>query len=184
MPEATSVKSSWWFGLNLHLHLSSPSTSIHSHPSVSRPIHAARLAVIPLSSSPLSFTSLNCHTQLPPLSPAMFRSAPRAILRAPAVAVRGPATRRLISTNTPADSKPRSWKNTAARLGLAIGAVYYYNTSPYFAQTPSCMCLMPLPLPLGFFPPHAWRFAVMPRRRRNHHTPPSPPSLGPVQLMM
>ncbi|OJJ72383.1 hypothetical protein ASPBRDRAFT_175422 [Aspergillus brasiliensis CBS 101740] len=67
----------------------------------------------------------------------MFRSAPRAILRAPAVAVRGPATRRLISTNTPADSKPRSWKNTAARLGLAIGAVYYYNTSPYFAQTPS-----------------------------------------------
>ncbi|XRM38502.1 Oxidoreductase [Aspergillus tubingensis] len=67
----------------------------------------------------------------------MFRSAPRAILRAPAAAVRGPAARRLISTNTPADSKPRSWKNTAARLGLAIGAVYYYNTSPYFAQTPS-----------------------------------------------
>lgn len=52
--------------MHLHLHLSSPSTSIHSHPSVSRPIHAARLAVIPLSSSPLSFTSLNCHTQLPP----------------------------------------------------------------------------------------------------------------------
>ncbi|RAK94936.1 coiled-coil-helix-coiled-coil-helix domain-containing protein [Aspergillus ibericus CBS 121593] len=66
----------------------------------------------------------------------MFRSAPRAILRAPAVAVRGPASRRLIST-APADSKPRSWKNTAARLGLAIGAVYYYNTSPIFAQTPS-----------------------------------------------
>ncbi|PWY96306.1 intermembrane space protein [Aspergillus sclerotioniger CBS 115572] len=59
-----------------------------------------------------------------------------ALLRAPAVAVRGPASRRLIST-TPADSKPRSWKNTAARLGLAIGAVYYYNTSPIFAQTPS-----------------------------------------------
>ncbi|PYI01293.1 hypothetical protein BO78DRAFT_379285 [Aspergillus sclerotiicarbonarius CBS 121057] len=66
----------------------------------------------------------------------MFRSAPRALLRAPAVAVRGPASRRLIST-APADSKPRSWKNTAARLGLAIGAIYYYNTSPIFAQTPS-----------------------------------------------
>ncbi|OOF90287.1 hypothetical protein ASPCADRAFT_212092 [Aspergillus carbonarius ITEM 5010] len=72
----------------------------------------------------------------------MFRSAPRALLRAPAVAVRGPASRRLIST-APADSKPRSWKSTAARLGLAIGAVYYYNTSPIFAQTPSFSLLSP-----------------------------------------
>ncbi|PYH88691.1 hypothetical protein BO71DRAFT_413897 [Aspergillus ellipticus CBS 707.79] len=66
----------------------------------------------------------------------MFRPASRAVLRAPAVAVRGPASRRLIST-TPADSKSRSWKNSAVRLGLAVGAVYYYNTSPYFAQNPT-----------------------------------------------
>ncbi|PWY90750.1 intermembrane space protein [Aspergillus heteromorphus CBS 117.55] len=66
----------------------------------------------------------------------MFRPASRALLRSPAVAVRGPASRRLIST-APAESKPRSWKNTAVRLGLAAGAVYYYNTSPYFAQRPT-----------------------------------------------
>lgn len=65
----------------------------------------------------------------------MFRPASRVLLRAPAVA-RGPASRRLIST-APAESKPRSWKNTAVRLGLAAGAVYYYNTSNVFAENPS-----------------------------------------------
>ncbi|OGM50918.1 intermembrane space import and assembly protein 40 [Aspergillus bombycis] len=65
----------------------------------------------------------------------MFRPASRALLRAPAVA-RGPASRRLIST-APAESKSRSWKNTAVRLGLAAGAIYYYNTSNVFAENPS-----------------------------------------------
>ncbi|KAJ5698363.1 Mitochondrial intermembrane space import and assembly protein 40 [Penicillium macrosclerotiorum] len=65
----------------------------------------------------------------------MFRPAARALARAPAVAARGPASTRLISTGpTP---KSRSWKNTAVRLALAGGAVYYYNTSSYFAQEPS-----------------------------------------------
>ncbi|KAJ4260417.1 Oxidoreductase [Fusarium torreyae] len=41
--------------------------------------------------------------------------------------------RRLNSTATPAD-KSRSWKSSVARLGLAFGAVYYYNTSPIFAD--------------------------------------------------
>ncbi|KAJ5134282.1 hypothetical protein N7448_000694 [Penicillium atrosanguineum] len=64
----------------------------------------------------------------------MFRPAVRALARAPTVA-RGPASTRLISTG-PAP-KSRSWKNTAVRLGLAAGAVYYYNTSSVFAQEPS-----------------------------------------------
>ncbi|KAA8646956.1 hypothetical protein EYZ11_010459 [Aspergillus tanneri] len=65
----------------------------------------------------------------------MFRPASRVLLRAPA-ATRGPASRRLISS-APAEPKSRSWKNTAVRLGLAVGAVYYYNTSSVFAERPS-----------------------------------------------
>ncbi|KAL4974250.1 hypothetical protein BDW66DRAFT_140379 [Aspergillus desertorum] len=68
----------------------------------------------------------------------MFRPASRALLRAPAPAVgvaRGP-TRRFISSST-GPTKSRSWKNTFIRVGLAAGAVYYYNTSSVFAETPS-----------------------------------------------
>lgn len=74
--------------------------------------------------------------------PIMFRPATRVLLRAPGVAVRGPASRRLIST-APPDTKSRSWKSTIVRLGLAAGAVYYYNTSSVFAEQPSCMCEIP-----------------------------------------
>ncbi|RDW83742.1 coiled-coil-helix-coiled-coil-helix domain-containing protein [Aspergillus mulundensis] len=69
----------------------------------------------------------------------MFRPASRALLRAPAPAVnvaRGPS-RRFISSSPSGPSKPRSWKNTFVRVGLAAGAVYYYNTSSVFAETPS-----------------------------------------------
>ncbi|GFF43359.1 mitochondrial intermembrane space import and assembly protein 40 [Aspergillus udagawae] len=66
----------------------------------------------------------------------MFRPATRVLLRAQGVAARGPASRRLIST-APPNTKSRSWKNTAVRLGLAVGAVYYYNTSNVFAEQPS-----------------------------------------------
>lgn len=69
----------------------------------------------------------------------MFRPATRILLRAPGVAARGPVSRRLIST-APPDAKSRSWKSTIVRLGLAAGAVYYYNTSSVFAEQPSCMC--------------------------------------------
>lgn len=41
--------------------------------------------------------------------------------------------RRPASTASPAD-RPRSWKSSALRWGLAIAAVYYYNTSPVFAE--------------------------------------------------
>ncbi|KAF5000157.1 hypothetical protein FGRMN_1971 [Fusarium graminum] len=43
------------------------------------------------------------------------------------------APRRFNSTASPAD-KSRSWKSSVMRLGLAFGAVYYYNTSPIFAD--------------------------------------------------
>ncbi|KAJ5906384.1 Mitochondrial intermembrane space import and assembly protein 40 [Penicillium subrubescens] len=66
----------------------------------------------------------------------MFRPVARALARAPAVAARSPASTRLISTAGPT-SKSRSWKSTFARLGLAGGAIYYYNTSSAFAQEPS-----------------------------------------------
>ncbi|KAG5988583.1 hypothetical protein E4U43_004698, partial [Claviceps pusilla] len=44
-----------------------------------------------------------------------------------------PRFRRPASTASPAD-RPRSWKSSALRWGLAVAAVYYYNTSPVFAE--------------------------------------------------
>ncbi|KAI9372915.1 hypothetical protein BJX61DRAFT_505063 [Aspergillus egyptiacus] len=70
----------------------------------------------------------------------MFRPASRALLRAPTAATataRGPATRRFLSSTSAAGKKSRSWKSTFMRLGLAAGAVYYYNTSSVFAENPS-----------------------------------------------
>ncbi|KAL0944981.1 mitochondrial intermembrane space import and assembly protein 40 [Colletotrichum truncatum] len=61
------------------------------------------------------------------------RSTPRALSAARQSAIRA-APRRFAST-TPAD-KPRSWKGSALRWGLAIGAIYWYNTSPVFAEEP------------------------------------------------
>ncbi|KZL67277.1 chch domain-containing protein [Colletotrichum incanum] len=61
------------------------------------------------------------------------RSTPRALSAARQSAIRT-APRRFAST-TPAD-KPRSWKGSALRWGLAVGAVYWYNTSPVFAEEP------------------------------------------------
>ncbi|QUC16347.1 uncharacterized protein UV8b_00588 [Ustilaginoidea virens] len=43
------------------------------------------------------------------------------------------APRRFASTAAPAD-RPRSWKSSGLRWALAIGAVYYYNTSSVFAE--------------------------------------------------
>ncbi|GKT85987.1 mitochondrial intermembrane space import and assembly protein 40 [Colletotrichum tofieldiae] len=61
------------------------------------------------------------------------RSTPRALSAARQSAIRA-APRRFAST-TPAD-KLRSWKGSALRWGLAVGAVYWYNTSPVFAEEP------------------------------------------------
>ncbi|TWU78487.1 Oxidoreductase [Metarhizium rileyi] len=43
------------------------------------------------------------------------------------------APRRFASTATPT-YKPRTWKGSVLRWGLALGAVYYYNTSSVFAD--------------------------------------------------
>lgn len=51
-------------------------------------------------------------------------------LRAPALRY---APRRFASTASPAD-KGRSWKSSALRWGVAVGAVYYYSTNAVFAD--------------------------------------------------
>ncbi|KAL8917999.1 MAG: hypothetical protein Q9172_005590 [Xanthocarpia lactea] len=54
---------------------------------------------------------------------------------------RAPQTRRFLTTGTSGQTS-RSWKSSAVRWGLAAGIIYYYNTSPYFANEP--MLLEPL----------------------------------------
>ncbi|KAF4982205.1 hypothetical protein FZEAL_2089 [Fusarium zealandicum] len=56
------------------------------------------------------------------------------------------APRRFASTAPPAD-KSRSWKSSAARWGLAFGALYYYNTSPVFAEEATSQTI---PAPAAF----------------------------------
>lgn len=55
--------------------------------------------------------------------------------------MRTAAPRRFAST-VPAD-KPRSWKGSALRVGLAVAAVYYYNTSPVFAEEAAAQTVPP-----------------------------------------
>ncbi|KAL2120231.1 hypothetical protein VTJ04DRAFT_4257 [Mycothermus thermophilus] len=61
-------------------------------------------------------------------APSALRSAARPTLTSPC--------RRFASTSTSAASpkKKGSWKGTFLRWGLAAGAVYFYNTSPLFAD--------------------------------------------------
>ncbi|UZP35259.1 hypothetical protein NXS19_003075 [Fusarium pseudograminearum] len=61
-----------------------------------------------------------------------MRSASRPVIASLRSSTIRAAPRRFAST-APAD-KPRSFKGSLARLGLAFGAVYYYNTSPIFAD--------------------------------------------------
>ncbi|KAJ0103759.1 hypothetical protein J7T55_001378 [Diaporthe amygdali] len=60
---------------------------------------------------------------------AAVRSTPRALRQPSTITSAG---RRFTST-APAD-KRYTWKGTAARWGLALGALYWYNTSPMFAD--------------------------------------------------
>lgn len=70
-------------------------------------------------------------------SPVMIRQVPRCLFRAPIPSLRSTPTRRFLSTAPPAQQS-RSWKSKATRLGLAIGVIYYYNTSTLFAEEPPC----------------------------------------------
>ncbi|EHA47910.1 mitochondrial intermembrane space import and assembly protein 40 [Pyricularia oryzae 70-15] len=64
----------------------------------------------------------------------MYRAAIRTTTRAARSAPLSNPSRRYLSS-TPAD-KPRTWKGAAVRWGLAFGALYWYNTSPIFADEP------------------------------------------------
>ncbi|KAL2015419.1 hypothetical protein VTK56DRAFT_5514 [Thermocarpiscus australiensis] len=72
-----------------------------------------------------------------------LRSSPSA-LRAIRPTTLASGTRRFLST-APANKKG-TWKGTAVRWGLAIAAVYFYNTNPIFADE--------LPPQAGPAPPH------------------------------
>ncbi|KAI5919154.1 hypothetical protein F4810DRAFT_688595 [Camillea tinctor] len=54
------------------------------------------------------------------------------------------ATGRRFASTAPADKK-RSWKSSALRLGLAVGAVYWYSTSSVFAEEPQLRNIQPPP---------------------------------------
>ena len=66
----------------------------------------------------------------------MFRSASRRLLRQTVRSVQPPASTRFLST-APPHLKHRSWKNSAVRWGIAVGGIYFYNTSPIFAEEPA-----------------------------------------------
>ncbi|MCJ1301573.1 Oxidoreductase [Hypocenomyce scalaris] len=66
----------------------------------------------------------------------MSRPASRSLLRQSLPVIRAARAQRLLSTAPPAQ-RARSWKSSAVRWGLAIGGLYYYNTSNAFAEQPS-----------------------------------------------
>ncbi|KAH8882887.1 hypothetical protein GQ53DRAFT_436541 [Thozetella sp. PMI_491] len=51
------------------------------------------------------------------------------------------ASRRLASTA--AAPRKSTWRGAAARWGLAVGAIYWYNTSPLFADEPTLQTRLP-----------------------------------------
>ncbi|ETI20101.1 hypothetical protein G647_08135 [Cladophialophora carrionii CBS 160.54] len=74
-----------------------------------------------------------------PAAGTVFRSAARVSSSSSPVA--RTFGKRFASTS-PANAR-RSWKGTALRWGIAIAGVYYYNTSPVFAEQPQHNLLNP-----------------------------------------
>lgn len=69
----------------------------------------------------------------------MIRQAPRYLLRQNAPITRSiPHPRRFLST-APPPQRSRSLRNSTVRWGLAIGLLYWYNTSDVFAEEASCI---------------------------------------------
>ncbi|KAI8941727.1 hypothetical protein NX059_002933 [Plenodomus lindquistii] len=68
----------------------------------------------------------------------MFRVAPRLIARpaARAAPLRSIAPARRYLSTAPPTQKSRSWKSLFARVGIAGGIIYYYNTVDIFAEEP------------------------------------------------
>merc|ERR1711939_53979 len=74
----------------------------------------------------------------------MIRPTSRAALRTARtsfVPLRSVGTR-FVSTQPP-HLRSRSWKSSASRWGIAIAGIYYYNTSPVFAEQPHHNLLNP-----------------------------------------
>ena len=90
--------------------------------------------LLPTSTVPILQSSLQFFFTQPPI---MIRQVPRCLFKAPISSLRSTPTRRFLSTAPPAQQS-RSWKSKATRLGLAIGVIYYYNTSTLFAEEPPC----------------------------------------------
>ncbi|MCJ1282134.1 Oxidoreductase [Xylographa opegraphella] len=66
----------------------------------------------------------------------MYRPASNLLLRQSLPPLRSAARRRFLTT-APPHQKSRSWKNSAARWGIGIAGLYYYNTSTVFAEEPA-----------------------------------------------
>ncbi|KIX92312.1 uncharacterized protein Z520_11920 [Fonsecaea multimorphosa CBS 102226] len=73
-------------------------------------------------------------------APSSLRSVARSSL-SHAPAARSSIGKRFASTS-PANAR-RSWKGSALRWGIAIAGIYYYNTSPVFAEQPQHNLLNP-----------------------------------------
>ncbi len=88
-------------------------------------------------------TSLRSSAQIARALRQPVRQSLREPLRQPLLTL-GPATRRFASTAA-AGSGKGTWKGTAARWGLAIGALYWYNTSPIFADEATRQAILATP---------------------------------------
>ncbi|KAJ4285935.1 Oxidoreductase [Collariella sp. IMI 366227] len=110
-----------------------------------------------------------------------LRSTPRAVRAIRPTTLTSFSARRLAST-APADKKRSTWKGTAARWGLAVAAVYFYNTSPIFADE--------VPVQVGPAPPH-FSDADLPtidamieeKRRQAAAAAPPPPPPKPTKIV-
>ena len=74
----------------------------------------------------------------------MYNMASRSLVRRLIPVLRSTTSRRLIST-APPSQQSRSWKSSAVRWGLALGGIYYYNTSNVFADQPTRRLSIMLP---------------------------------------
>lgn len=79
--------------------------------------------------------AINCSSSSQPFE--MIKSASRSLFRSSIHYIRPSRPQRLFSTEPPSQ-RSRSWKNSVVRWGLALGGIYYYNTSNVFAEEPVC----------------------------------------------
>ncbi|KIX05482.1 mitochondrial intermembrane space import and assembly protein 40 [Rhinocladiella mackenziei CBS 650.93] len=74
----------------------------------------------------------------------MYRLVARNVLRSAARPSFAPAhtVAKRFASSSPVNTR-RSWKSSAVRWGIAIAGIYYYNTSPVFAEQPQNYLLDP-----------------------------------------